>query len=48
MYFCIYDAFYSQNPQQHVSAGIPATPNGDSLMKKYKNTNVVNRVTTTL
>jgi len=24
MYFCIYDALYSQNPQQHVSAGIPA------------------------
>jgi hypothetical protein len=36
-HFSIYDAFYSQNPQQHVSAGIPAIL---MVILLYKNTKI--------
>jgi hypothetical protein len=42
MHFNVYDAFYSQCPHQHVSAGIPAIFRMMLLLQDYKRTNLVN------
>jgi len=47
MYYNIYEAFYSQCSQQHVSAGILAIFRVMLLLQEYKHTNVVNCVTIT-
>jgi len=47
MHSNIYDAFYSQCSQQHVSAGILAIFSVMLLLQEHKHTDVVNCVTIT-
>jgi hypothetical protein len=47
MHHIIYDKFYSQYSQQHVSAGFPAIFRVILLSQEYKRTNVVSCVDVT-